>query len=60
MGLKSANDINLFEIVNRYQLEKTAKKRIRKLVNESKSKDKVDVALDYAHSATKSQLRGTK
>ncbi len=59
MSLSLANDIKLLEQASRYKLNQTLKKRLRKLVDSSENIDKIDVALEYAHSATKSQARGT-
>lgn len=55
-----ANDIDLLQKASHYKLEKNVKKRLRKLVEESDSEDKIDTALDYSHSATKSEVRGTR
>ena len=56
----NANDIELLEKANRYKLNNTVKKRVKKLVEQSSDEDKIDVALNYAHSITKSEVRGTK
>lgn len=59
MEIKGANDIKLLEQASRYSLDENLKKRLKKLVDKSESTDKVDVALEYSHSVTKSETRGT-
>jgi len=57
-----ANDLDLIVKCSTYTMGAALKERLVKLINDpkNKNKDKIRLALDYAHSCTKSEMRGAK
>jgi len=60
---KTAHEIDLITNANRYTMGKPLIDRIIRLIdskNNLSSEDKLILAMNYAHSVTKSKMRGSK
>lgn len=58
--MKQANELELRANANRYTMGKAIRDRLIELINKSPDKDKITLALNYAHSVTKAEMRGTR
>lgn len=56
----TANEIALIANANHYTMGNALAERLLKLINKSEEKDKIRLALNYAFSVTKCEMRGTK
>ena len=57
---KTAHEIELITNANKYIMGKALVNRLVELINKSKEEDKIRLAINYSHSVTKSQMRGSK
>jgi len=58
--IKLSNEIKLMENASRYKLSSDLTERLVSLINKSKEEDKLRLAIHYAHSITKCEIRGSR
>jgi hypothetical protein len=60
--MTNANEIELLAKANRYTIGKDIEDRLFKLISKENLSlgDKIRLAINYAHSITKSEMRGTR
>ena len=57
---KLSNEIRPLESANRHKLNSDLIERLVSIINKSKEDDKLRLALNYAHSITKCEIRGSR
>jgi len=58
--IKLSNEIKLMENASRYKLGDDLADRLLNIIEKSRDEDKLRLAINYAHSITKCEIRGAR